>query len=465
MKSLSKKDVIWSYLGQISNLSVHVILTPVIAVMLPAGEIGLWYTFTSIYTLLTFFDTSFSPLILKNAAYCMCGAKQLFHEGFGEIADGNPNYGLLQALIQASQTLYKYTALLFLGILLLLGSPYILYITRASFSNTYLIAWIIYSLGIGINFYTIYLPSAIRGMGYISNAQKIFVISRSIQLLISVCGILLGGGIMALAGGFFAGSVLIYILSHKTLGKLGIFKNNIREAGQYDKKNILKIIWFNAKKMIFVSLGRYFATQGGILVCSTYISLEMSGSYGLTMQALQALASISNIYLQAMVPGMSSAAARNDKKTCKTLFAAGISAYWLLYPLAILAAGLLCNPLLRLIGAKTFLLDTGPFFIVATGYFFLSNFVNFNLVLESNNNIPHAGAEFLFGILNLLFSAVFIKVFDSGIWGLIIMQTVLPLCYNDWIWPRRVLKLLDTNLIEIIKTGYRNMTKVFSKIN
>lgn len=463
MKKVSNRDIIWSYLGQIANLTVHIILTPLIAVKLPANEVGLWYTFTSIYTFITFFDTSFSPLILKNATYCISGAKELSKEGFGVQDVGEPNYELLHDLVCAAKKIYRIVAALFLLFLVTIGSIYILYITKDEVDISCIGAWLIYALGIGINFYIIYLPSVLKGIGYIADSQKIFVISRSIQLVVSIVGVFAGGGLYALALGFFVGSTLIFVLSVRTARSVSFLNFSSGKSDKKKVKELIEVIWFNAKKMALVTMGRYFSTQGGILVCSTFVSLEVSGAYGLTMQALQAVASIANIFLQTLIPSISSASIRNDNAGRKESFSMGMCVFWVLYPLGIIMVNLLCNPLLRLLHANTMLLDTKPFFVLAAGYFLLANYVDFNIIFESQNRIPHMKAEFAFGIINMCGLIVVSKTLNLGIWGIIFVQTLIPLCYNAWHWPHQILKLMNTDAREVFGTGVGAIKRKFIK--
>lgn len=442
-------------------MTVHIILTPLIAIKLSASELGLWYTFTSIYTFITFFDTSFSPLILKNATYCISGARVLSKEGVDTQNVGEPNYELLHQLVGAAKKIYRIVSAIFLGLLLVVGSPYILYIIKGQIDISCMGAWIIYALGIGINFYIIYLPSVLKGIGYIASSQKIFVISRSIQLLISIIGVMAGGGLYALSIGFFIGSLLIFVLSRRVAKSIDFLKFKEKEDST-KVKELINIIWFNAKKMALVTMGRYFSTQGGILICSTFISLEMSGAYGLTMQALQAVASIANIYLQTLIPSISYASIRNQKRERKESFSAGMCVFWILYPVGIIMVGLICNPLLKLLHANTMLLDTLPYFVLAAGYFMLANYVNFNIINESQNCIPHMKTEFIFGIANICGLILICSVCDLGIWGIILVQTLMPLFYNAWYWPKQVMKILETNFKEVICIGMSKIKHFFA---
>ena len=80
-RAVGRKDVIWSYIGQIINYGVHILLTPIISVKLSSYELGLWYTFTRICTLVNFFVTGFSPPIMRHSSYCAGGARQPLKAG------------------------------------------------------------------------------------------------------------------------------------------------------------------------------------------------------------------------------------------------------------------------------------------------------------------------------------------------------------------------------------------------
>ncbi len=74
--NIGKKDVIWSYLGYFFNLCTNIILMPFILRAVEGNELGLWYTFLSVGTLVNLLDFGFSPTLVRNVTYAWCGAKE-----------------------------------------------------------------------------------------------------------------------------------------------------------------------------------------------------------------------------------------------------------------------------------------------------------------------------------------------------------------------------------------------------
>lgn len=442
-KELRKWDIIWSYLGQMVNYGVHILLTPLIAVKLSSYELGLWYTFTSIFTLVNFFDTGFSPLIMRNAAYCMGGAGELLKEGIqkGE-GSGVCNYGLLKTLYQTARKLYGIMAAVFFALLICVGIPYIRYITKTDFRPEYLGAWVIYSGGIFLNIFMICLPAFLKGLGSIAEVQRSYAIGRGLQLLFSIGGVFAGFGLMALASGFLLGNTLICIMTYVHYRRH--WRKEIREAkAEMTQRQVLGVLWFNARKLGLVAIGRYMATQGNIMICSTFLSLEVSACYGLTVQALQAISSISMIYLQAVVPSISSAKVAGDRKKEKQLFATAIVVYWCSFGLAALALVTVANPLLGLIGANTKLMELPLLVLAVVSFFFQYNQICFSLYIGMGNEVPYMKGEFFSGAAVMLCSLLLVLYTPIGLLGIIAAHGLVQACYNDWKWPLMVCRQLE----------------------
>lgn len=456
---LRKKDIIWSYLGQVINYGVHILLTPIISVKLSSYELGLWYTFTSIFTLINFFDTGFSPLIMRNAAYCIGGAKELLKEGIlshGHQDKAECNYGLLKTLYKTARKLYGFTAAVFFALLIIAGIPYIKFITRDCFRVEYVNAWVIYSVGIALNVFMIFLPAFLKGIGSIAEVQRSYAIGRGIQLLISIAGVFAGYGIMALAVGFLCGNTLICMMTYWHY--LRKWREKIREAeGVMTQKTVLTVLWFNAKKLGMVAFGRYMATQGNIVVCSTFLSLEISAGYGLTVQALQAISSISMIYLQTVVPSISKAKVEKNIREERQLFSTAMVIYWGSYLLASIALICFANPLLSLIGANTRLVEM-PLLILAVVAFFLQyNQICFSLYIGMGNEVPYMKGEFFSGAAVIASAFLLARYTGFGLTGILLAQGLVQALYNDWKWPLTVCKKLELGIGGIMDTGMKSI--------
>lgn len=458
-KTIEKKDVVWSYIGQITNYGVHILLTPIISVKLSSYELGLWYTFTSIFTLVNFFDTGFSPLIMRNAAYCMGGAHTLLKEGIQNnrlSQEADCNYGLLKTLYKTARKLYSVMALIFMILLLIFGLPYIRYITRTDFHVSYLAAWVIYVSGIAVNIFMIFLPAYLKGLGSIAQVQKVYAVGRGIQLVLSIAGVFGGFGIIALAVSFLFGNLVICLGSYFHYMKR--WKSKIQAAAaQMTQKTVLGILWFNAKKLGLVAIGRYMTVQGNILICSTFLSLEVSARYGLTVQALQAVSSVSMIYLQAVVPTISAAKVEEDVQKEKKYFSMAIVIYWCLYICASLAVYWLANPILSFLRGNTKLLEGGLLVFAILIFFLQYNQISFSLYIGMGNKVPYMKGEFFSGIFTMAAAYLAVRCTNAGVAGILLAQCVVQVCYNDWKWPREVCRQLQMSLKDIWHLGISNM--------
>ncbi len=460
-KSVERKDVVWSYIGQIVNYSVHILLTPIISVKLSSSELGLWYTFTSIFTLVNFFDTGFSPLIMRNAAYCAGGAQKLLKEGVQanrQSQETSCNYGLLKTLYKTARKLYTVMALIFWVLLLTAGIPYIRYIARTDFKDTYIVAWGIYVCGIAVNVFMIFLPAYLKGLGSIASVQKIYTIGRGGQMVLAIGGVFGGFGILALAGSFLIGNLIICVGTY--IYYVLKWKRKILDAvEQMTQKEVLAILWFNAKKLGLVAIGRYCTTQGNILICSTFLSLDMSATYGLTIQALQTAASISMIYLQTVVPAISAAKIEQNKEKEKKYFSTAMVIYWLLYIMAAFAVYFIANPLLELLYANTKLLEGWLMFFAAAIFFLQYNQISFSLYIGMGNRVPYMKGEFFSGIISVIFSSLAVRFMSLGVEGILLAQFMTQLCYNDWKWPYEGCKQLCMWPGEIWRLGISNVRR------
>lgn len=458
-KTLRKKDVIWSYLGQIVNYGVHILLTPIISVKLSSYELGLWYTFTSIFTLINFFDTGFSPLIMRNAAYCMGGAKELLKEGIlsnGTEQKTECNYGLLKTLYKTARKLYGVMAAVFFVLLMVIGIPYIKYITKSYFVTEYLVAWVIYSIGIALNIFMIFLPAFLKGVGSIAEVQRSYAIGRGIQLLFSIAGVMAGYGIIALAAGFLCGNTIICVMTYVHYRK-NWYKEIQAAKAEMTQRKVLAVLWFNARKLGLVAIGRYMATQGNIVICSTFLSLEVSACYGLTVQALQAISSIAMIYLQAVVPAISSAKVERRLEKEKSLFSTAIVVYWITYFMAAVAVMSIANPLLGWIGANTKLLEMPILLLAVVAFFLQYNQICFSLYIGMGNEVPYMKGEFFSGAAVVISAFVMARYTSWGVIGILAAQGLVQACYNDWKWPLMVCRRLELTLGDIWRIGIQKI--------
>jgi len=80
--NIGKRDVAWGYISLFLVQGINVILLPFILVFLSEKELGLWYTFTSLYGLAMLIDFGFQATISRNISYIWSGAENIKSTGY-----------------------------------------------------------------------------------------------------------------------------------------------------------------------------------------------------------------------------------------------------------------------------------------------------------------------------------------------------------------------------------------------
>lgn len=460
--NITIKDVIWNYAGSILNLGMNLILLPIILKVLTSNELGMWYVFSSIAGLLVLIDFGFSPSISRSVTCAWCGAKKLKKEGL-DTTNVNlaPNYSLLKSLTIACQRIYLIMASIAGIILFTVGTYYIINLTLNSGSNYsyYLFAWIIYGVSIVINLYFSYWSSFLKGIGAIKESNIATILSRSIFIVMSALGLLLGGGLIAISLSMLISGIVLRILSKKSFKKI-VGKEYLMASS--DSENYPKAIFHqllpSSSKYGIVAIGGFLSTRAITLLCSSFLGLEITASYGLTIQLFDFAGSLSQLLFQSYAPMITSAKISNDKERVTTLFAITIAFQSVVGFFGIIGICFFGTIFLNFIGSNASLLSTNMLFALGVVLFFEWNssvFVNF---IMTSNRIPFAKASIISGALIALISYILLKYTAFGVWSLIVGRGIVGFLFNNWYWPMYVCKELNLSTKDLLHTGYRSLS-------
>lgn len=165
-----------------------------------------------------------------------------------------------------------------------------------------MLAWGIYAVAMFLNIYYNYCANALRGIGLISQYQKILVVSRIAQIALSYLGIKIGYGLIALSAAYLVSGFMIRVFSKYYLDravkeveeqcpKLANEKTPLRDK-ILGSVEIFKDIWFNAKRSGIISLCSYATNQSLTLICSAYLGVGETAAYGLSLQIVTAIMNV-----------------------------------------------------------------------------------------------------------------------------------------------------------------------------
>ena len=444
--SLSKADVIWSYIGTLLSLSGNLIILPFVIYYLSGAMLGLWYIFTSLGIIATLFDFGFGVTFARNITYCWSGASRLKKENV-EFADRKgPDYIVMNNVLEICRKIYFILSAAALILLLTVGTAYILHIARDIKGHSYLIAWVIYSVAIFLNLYYGYYASFLRGVGAVDQVNVNMVISKAAQIIISVFLLICGFGLIAPCAAYLVYGTLFRMLGkYKFYRYQGIGENLKRVSTKPDKneiKELFEIIWHNAWRDGVVSLANFGSNEASTLICSLYLSLTQTGVYSLGVQLANAVATISVTLYSAYQPTIQSAYIVQDINKMRRSMSVIVVVYILLFILGMAAVIFIGLPILRWIKPETVV--SVPVLLGLGLYQFILKFRNcYGSYFSCTNRMTYYKAYLFSAILSIALSLLLIGPFGWEIWGLIFAQVLSQVIYNVWYWPIKAHKEMN----------------------
>jgi len=447
---ITKTHIIWNFLGSIINNGLSIFILPIILNKLSSSELGLWYVFGSIASLVNLVDFGFSPTIMRNITYAYGGAKTLLVEGISkETLNGKPNYDLVFTIIKTSKKIYLGISIFAAMIMISFGTIYIKSVSGGLYQNI-IWAWLIYTLAVFINLYYSYWNPVLKGIGGIKQINQALLLSRIIYLIIASIALLSGYNLIGLSIAYLISGIVMRCLARHYYTIIIGFSTRIFES-LLNVKDILKIIWPNAKKSGIVTIGAWLITKSTTLLCSSFIGLEETAKYGLSLQLITFIIAFSKLLFTSYVPELAYLGVTRDEKRYKIILSRGVVVQWLTGFIGLGVLIILGNWLLVLIGSSSTLLSPPTLMLLCIISFLENNHSTFATVITLSNSVPFVKASLYSGLAIVFLGYLILKFTSLGLLGLIIVQGIVQLAYNNWYWPHLVLKKENLTPIRMLQ--------------
>ncbi|MBQ8523591.1 MAG: hypothetical protein IJ457_03100 [Clostridia bacterium] len=472
--SIKSKDIIWSYLGSIFQYCTSLLILPMILGELTKSELGIWYSFASVSTLATYLDFGFSTTMVRNITYAWSGAKKIRAEGFDdEAVNDEVDLAFIKKVLFACRIVCLAIALAALVILFFGGSAYIRYISRdVDNTRSIMIAWFIYMTGVFFNIYYNYCGHTLRGIGKISSYQKIVVFSRIAQIVVSFVGIRLGFGLIGLSAAYLIAGFLIRF-SSKIFIDRAIDAEAKRQNFNFESRDtfgkrlsevwdIFKTVWHNAKKSGIVSLCSYGINQSLTLICAAYLGVEETAGYGLCHQIITAIMSVAGIMFAAHQPKMINCLVLKENDRYRRTFSMCMVVFGIISIGGILCFAALSKPLLALIGSKTEI-PLGMFLFMGLYMFLEHNHGEYTANFTMRNSIEYLPSYIVSSVLIVALSWM-MAVLGANIYILMTVHFAVQICFNNWYWPYKAMKMMKTNIKCTVVEGSSELKSLVFKM-
>ena len=457
---LTKRDIIWSYIGTILSMGMNFIMLPFLMYFLDGDMLGLWYVFASIGALATLFDFGFGVTFARNITYAWSGARQLKKEGVNFSENIAPDFVLIKKILSTCKIIYGIIAGVSVFALLTVGTYYVSYISREVSGGHQLFAWFIYSVGVFLNLYYGYYASFLRGVGNVAQANKNTVYARVIQLFLMIVLLVSGFDLLGVCIAYLAYGTVFRLLGKKYFYQ---YKNIGYELSRLKKKiprgeiwEMVGIVWHNAWRDGLISFSNYFCIQASTIICSFYLSLAETGAYSIGVQLATAIAVIAGTMYNTYQPELQSAYVLNDRaKMCK-IMSVIVMSFVYLYLAGILLFCIGGLPILQFIRPSATV--SYSVLLGLCAYQFILQLRNcYTSYFSCTNRIIYLRAFLCSSILCTGLSLYLAGSCQLGIWGLIMAQIVSQAVYNVWKWPWLAHRELHFSARDMICVGSREL--------
>ena len=439
---LSKGDLIWGYVAKLVGLGSGIIVLPLVLHLLDENEIAMNYIMHNLMGFVVLFDIGFSNQFARNFAFIYGGAQEITKEGTPTNISNHINYELLYRIIKSAKKFYGIMSIVLAIALITGGSAYVYKFTDGfTVVNNALEVWIAFSASIVLDFYFRYYNPLLRGQGKIAAMNKIEAITTIIRIFL-VMGLLLSGfGLWSIAISNFVRILIarlwyvkIFYTEH-IKAVFATFKND-----HYNDLDIIRVLWFNAKKSMIVSLATLACTQFSLFYSGLYLEKATVAGYGILLQFVNIISGLGSTVNNNLTSVFSTLRTVGDyEKIRKNLFFA-MGIMYCFYIVGASTVIFLGPPILQLIGSNAVLPSILIMFLAFLYRFLQDQHCVCSIYLTTQNKIVDFESSIIVGVLATVLPLLFLKFTDLGLIGVILGQIIAQLVYPNWKWPYEVCK-------------------------
>jgi O-antigen/teichoic acid export membrane protein len=437
VQRVSRSAISWSLIASTLRFGSALLLLPLILWRIPSDELGLWYVFVSLGSLAALMDLGFAHAATRSAGYLWAGSRVLLPFGIdladpllepgatGRANHRQPNLPMLANLVQSLRVYYLSMGGLLVLLLTTLGGAWIWH-KSAGLANAEFIrlAFLAYAIGVSLGFANSLWLSLLAGIGAVKEAQQISAACFLAYFCLAVVGLLAGLGMWALVIG-----TVVAGLAERLIGRTVFYRLVPRLSGKFEF-SVLRVLWPNAWRTAAVGLGAFMIFQANTLICSAFLDLRTTASYGLSLQAVTLLVGVSSIWVSARLPMINQLRAQGKVERILTMFRPRIVFALLTFGVGAAALLSLGRPLLELFHARTQLLPAALLGTLLLIQLLEMHHSLYGELVYSENVNPFVKPALISGGAIIILSVLLTP--RLGVWGMLLASGLVQLCFNNW---------------------------------
>jgi hypothetical protein len=432
LRKFSNSPTVLSQVGGLVNMGSALLVLPLMVSLLPASEIALWLYYSLFVGLGMMADFGFGPSLLRSTSYFISGAKTipLGNEKIEKISAG-PNLGGLESLLSTYLVCYRWILIISVILAAVLGMFFSGGVINASADpRQSIISGILILAAMAVGLRAAVWSNYIQGLGFVADCKRMELILGLARILFYTAALLLGGGVLGMA----IASVIISCITYCWQKHVAVARH--RQFGcswplqvGYDKE-LFQRTWPATWRQGAIGIGGYLITQSGGLVSGALKDSSLMASYLFTLRLLGIARNLALAPVQVAVPRFIQLRTCGDisglKKElvyrtilCLVIASSLCAAFWLAIGYYVEWAG------------KDLRLLSWPMYLVASITALLEvNHCAFSVFYITKNKVPFLWASIISGIAIISLGLLVVNVWS--IWGLLSVQAVVQLAFNNW---------------------------------
>lgn len=432
MLNIISSPLLMTWLDMFVKFGSGLMLLPVATLYLTPVELAFYLFIGTLLGLAYLAEGGLNKVILRSVAYFNNGLDYIpnsLDEHSGLEQNSSPNYKQLGRLLATS--FYLYLALGFAGALALffIGGLVADNIISKQ-KDAYEASIVLFLLSFFVLLYIIQLRyiALLQGINYLAKQKRIEIVFGLIRFLLLFIALILGFGVLGVTVGLIVSVIISFALYHIMWIKLGPIKNTAPYK-IFDKEMLLQLYPAGWKQAI-LAWGSYFIYSGTTILVAQLEDVKLIASYLLTLQIIFILTTISSAPAYSSYPETSKAIAEKNYTAYKSSLFKALKISLSLYIAGALIIALLANPLLIFIGSSTEII-TGYLLLTVLAMYFLELHHTIHATFyTTTNHIPFVYPALISGFIIL--TAGYFTIDELGIWGVVIIQFIVQLSFNNW---------------------------------
>lgn len=432
LQRLINSPTILSQVGGIINMGSALLVLPLMIAILPASDIALWLYYSLFVGMGMMTDFGFGQALLRSCAYYYSGAKNipLGNEPIERTANTVNILGL-ETLLATFLVCYRWILVIALTVatlICLVGARSLVEASPNPLNAA--IAGIIIIIGMGAGLRAAIWSNYIQGMGQVATCKRIELILGLGRVLLYTVALQLNQGLLGMAISSLAISIMtlywhkrIAISLHRAAGASWPLRR------KFDKF-LFKRIWPATWRQGSIGLGGYLITQSGGLISGSLKDTGLTASYLFTLRLLSIARNLALAPVQVAVPQFIRLRTEGNISKLKRELFFRISLCLSISSILCLLFWWIGGIYLDYAGKDITLLPGSMYLLASVTAILEVNHCAYSVFYITNNRVPFLWASLISGASIVILSILVVEAWS--IWGLLIVQAMVQLMYNNW---------------------------------